>query len=62
MAVDYNTRAKDALYHAQVATANWAAFVAALQPLAVRSTDARLRANAQRKRDTTYARGTLGGH
>lgn len=55
------TKARKAHYHVVKATALWAAFRAAEQAEAFRSADARARQVAQRKRETTYARGELGG-
>ncbi len=53
---------RDAHYHAIAATATWKAFAEALQPLAHDSPDQRAREAAERERETTYARGILGGH
>lgn len=55
------TKAKKAHYHAVKATEKWSEFVAALQAEAFRTADQRARQVAQRKRETTYARGELGG-
>jgi hypothetical protein len=53
---------KDARYHAIAATEKWAAFVQATQAELVRTIDQRKREVAERKRETTYARGELGRH
>jgi hypothetical protein len=55
-------RKKDATYHAIATTAEWVKFVAALKATVERSVAARLRADAERQRETTYARGVEGGH
>lgn len=57
-----NDRARDAHYHPVKATALWAEFAKASQDEATNSADARARREAQRKRETTYARGEPGGH
>lgn len=54
--------AGNARYHAVAATALWADFVAGLAGTVVRSLPERLRADNERKRETTYARGELGRH
>lgn len=54
-------RARNAHYHPVKTTAQWAAFVAALEAAVHNSADRRAREVAQRKRETTYARGTTGG-
>lgn len=55
-------RRKDAHYHAIAATQRWSEFVAALRARAVTPADHRQAEDAQRRRETTYARGVLGGH
>jgi hypothetical protein len=62
MATTPNPKAKDAHYHAIKATAKWEAFVAELGGDLRRSAAQRAREVNERKRSTTYARGTLGGH
>jgi hypothetical protein len=54
--------AKDAQYHLLQATAAWEAFAAGMQADLVRDAPQRARARAERQRETTYARGELGGH
>lgn len=53
---------RDAHYHPIRATQAWQDFVAAMQSVAKDPVTDRLAADAQRKRETTYARGELGGH
>jgi len=53
---------KDARYHAVLATAKWAEYVAATHAEITRTAAQRKTEVAERKRETTYARGTLGGH
>ena len=55
------TRKKDAHYHAIKATEAWTAFQAALTSVISNTLDERTRRDAQRVRETTYARGELGG-
>lgn len=55
------SRRKDAHYHAIRSTERWAEFVAALGAATRRPADQREREDEQRRRETTYARGTLGG-
>jgi hypothetical protein len=54
--------AHDAHYHAIAATAAWATFRAAQTALAVHSSAERAGRDRERERETTYARGELGGH
>lgn len=53
---------RDAHYHAIAASKTWAAFVAQMTAEATATADERARADEQRKRETTYARGILGRH
>ena len=53
---------KDARYHVIAATNEWAAFVQAMMAEASNSPTSRGQRDAQRKRETTYAHGQLGGH
>lgn len=53
---------KDARYHAVAATAEWATFMAGVQQHVERSAAERKRRDDERKRETTYAHGELGGH
>lgn len=62
MATAPNDRARDAHYHPVKATAAFAAFTKAVQAQAANTPGWRARRDAQRKRETTYARGGLGGH
>ena len=62
MATTPNPKAKDAHYHAVAATAKWSAFVAQERTDLRRSAAQRAREVRERKRETTYARGELGGH
>ena len=54
--------AKTAQYHAVKATEEWAAFVAGMLDDVTRSQAQRQRRDEERKRETTYAQGELGGH
>jgi hypothetical protein len=49
-----------ARYHAVAATAEWAAFMAGVAADVVRTKAERERRDAERKRETTYARGVPG--
>lgn len=51
---------KKAHYHAVAATATYAAYVKGVQAVATNTAAARARRDAEAKRETTYARGTLG--
>lgn len=62
MATAPNDRVRDAHYHPVKATALFAAFTAAVQAQATNTADARKRRDAQRARETTYARDEPGGH
>jgi len=62
MATTPNPRAKDAHYHAIKATAKWSAFVTEESANLRRSAAQRAREVRERKRETTYSRGELGGH
>lgn len=53
---------KDARYHAIKPTATWKAFQDGMATDVRRSADARAAREAKRRRETTYARGELGGH
>lgn len=53
---------KDAQYHAIKPTETWATFQAAMAERLTRTAAQRARRDAERKRETTYARGELGGH
>lgn len=53
---------KDARYHVVAVTNEWAAFVQSMMDVATNSVASRVRDAQQRKRETTYARGELGGH
>jgi hypothetical protein len=53
---------KDAQYHAIAATERWLDFVTGQGAPTPKTAAARQREDAQRKRETTYARGELGGH
>lgn len=55
------SRRKDAHYHALRATERWTEFITALAVATKRSADQRGREDAQRRRETTYDRGRLGG-
>jgi hypothetical protein len=55
-------KTRDAHYHVVKSTAHWAAFIAALGAVTVNTQAARERKLAERKRETTYAHGTTGGH
>lgn len=57
-----NDKARDAHYHPVKATARWAEFITGTQAVMTNSADKRAAREAQRKRETTYARGELGGH
>jgi hypothetical protein len=57
-----NPKAKNAHYHAVKATAKWKGFVSELQGDLRRTAAQRAREVNERKRETTYARGDLGGH
>lgn len=62
MATAPNDRARDAHYHPVKATARFKAFIEGTAALATNAATARARREAQRVRETTYARGELGGH
>lgn len=62
MAPTSSGKKKDAQYHVVQATVEWAAFVKAMLDEATNSVDERARKEAERKRETTYAQGELGGH
>lgn len=62
MAGPPHDQARDAHYHAIKTTAKWAALVAAMRDQAKDSATKRARRDAQRERETTYARGELGKH
>jgi hypothetical protein len=53
---------KDAQYHAVKPTASWRDFQAAMAAKLDKTAAQRAARDAQRKRETTYARGELGGH
>ena len=53
---------KDATYHAIKATEEWANFILGMNATISRSLAQRQRRDAERKRETTYARGVEGGH
>lgn len=55
-------RARDAHYHPVRATAAWKAFVQSQLALATDSPAQRATREAQRVRETTYARAEQGGH
>lgn len=52
----------DARYHAIKPTATWKSFEAGMAADVQRSAEARKARDAKRQRETTYARGELGGH
>jgi uncharacterized small protein (DUF1192 family) len=54
--------ARTAQYHAVAATEKWQAFIAGLASDITRTQAERQRRDDERKRETTYARGELGGH
>jgi hypothetical protein len=54
--------ANTARYHAVKATQLWKDFIAGTSAAVTRSIDQRTRAANERKRETDYARGVLGGH
>jgi len=54
--------ARDAHYHLLAATELWAAFEAGMQADLIRDAAERARKRAERRRETTYERGELGGH
>ena len=62
MATGPTDRLRDAHYHPVKASAKWKEFVQAELGLATQTPDARARKDAERKRETTYSRGTLGEH
>ncbi len=62
MAAALPDRARDAHYHPVAASARWAEFVGGLAKAATASEAERARREDQRRRETTYARGTQGGH
>lgn len=53
-------KVKDAHYHPVKVSAQYAAYTAAVSELATNTAAERERRRAQLKRETTYARGTLG--
>jgi hypothetical protein len=53
-------KVKDAHYHPVVTSAKFAAYSAAVSELATNTVAERERRRAQLRRETTYARGTLG--
>lgn len=53
---------KDALYHMLRVTGTYQAFQRAMSDAVTRSAEARKARDKQRQRETTYARGVLGGH
>lgn len=53
---------RDAHYHAIKATATWKAYLDGVRALTTASAAKRAREDLVRQRETTYARGTLGGH
>jgi hypothetical protein len=55
-------QARDAHYHPVKSTEQWAAFVKALAAVTVDPAAVRARKLAERKRETTYARGQEGRH
>lgn len=57
-----NDRARDAHYHPVKSTQRWAEFIAALASVTVDPRAVRKRKLGERKRETTYSRGTEGGH
>lgn len=54
--------ARTAQYHAVKATEEWANFIAGLAGDITRTQAQRQRRDEERERETTYARGELGGH
>lgn len=56
------SRKKDAHYHALKATQEWAKFRDAMAETVKRAAAERAARERQRERETTYARGQLGGH
>lgn len=54
--------ARTAQYHAVKATEEWANFVAGMLDDVTRAQAQRVRRDEERKKETTYARGELGGH
>ena len=52
----------NAHYHPVASTERWAEFIKALASVTVDQAAVRARKLAQRKRETTYAKGTTGGH
>ena len=53
---------RDAQYHAIKPTETWKSFQAAMTEHLTRTAAQRARRDAQRQRETTYARGELGDH
>lgn len=54
-------KARTAHYHAIKASQAWKEFVAAMDALATNTPDERAEKDRERERETTYARGELGG-
>ncbi len=61
MATTQTNKAHGAHYHPIKVTKAWAAFVAAMGDEATATAAKRLRRQRERKAETTYARGELGG-